>query len=744
MSRKVILLLEVFLFLSITAYGQEQKPIIYLGFSSNLIKIIDAMTLEELGDIQTGSLPRIIELRSDKRVAFVSSPIDFTTGLSIVDLIERREIKRLFTDEVVNRARMGPDGFVYALLNGSRQIVLVNAQTFQLESRIQFPSSPLSIIFSPDGKRAYVICRVATLQNQLFVVDTQSRSIVASIPITNLFVGTLAEQLAITPDGKTLYVGRDARLGPGTGAVAVVETTNFTVTAFLPIEGIGFSLQMSPDGSILYIQNDITNVGFRSFLSIVSIPSNTIIRTTQLNDQPQNMKLSPDGRLLYQSDNNTGLFVYDANTLQLVGKRDYDVFLGETALAGNFSLGTLPTIQVLSPQAGETIQRGQPFNIRWQTTSGGFKPGFYQIDLSTDGGISFNTLVKDLPGDAQQFTFNVPPFNIPVPTSPKAQIRISVVDVGARSASALSGVFTIGDRTEPPPDNQPPTVRFISPLGREQFTSGSTLTINWSSSDNVVVSSQDLSLSIDGGATFNTSIATGLSGTVQSFTFQIPDTLQTQRARLRLIVRDAAGNSTQTITPADFQIQSAADTQSPTVTISRPAGDILPAGQPITVNWQSRDNIAVVSQSLLLSLDGGASFQTIANFGGDVSSFTLNNLPGLDRTAARAQVRITANDAAGNRGEQTSSFTLAPAITQASFAKPTLTISGIGFTTNNSQVSVTVFINDQVIAASKTTINGNTTITLRGNKKKLNLIKGNNTVRVVVDGIGSNTASFSL
>jgi DNA-binding beta-propeller fold protein YncE len=741
MFRKTLPMLAVYLLFTISVYAQEEKPTIYLCFSDDIIKIIDAMSLEEIGEIQTNTIPSFIELNSDKSTAFISSPLSFSTGLSIVDLIGRREIGKLFPNEVVNRARIGPDGFVYVLLNESRQIVLLNAQTFQLEGRIQFSSSPLSIIFSPNGTRAYVICRVATIQNQLFVVDTQNRSIITSIPITNLFVGTENEQLAITPDGNTLYVGREAR---GTGrleAVAIVDTLRLSVAGLLPIEGIGARLRVSPDGRTLYVIH--ANSNFVQFLTMVSLPSNTIIRTTQLESSGP-ITLSPDGRLFYLSLSRRGLLVFDANTSKLVARRDYNVFLGETKLIGNFSLGTSPTIQVLSPQTGETIQRGQPFTIRWQTTSGGFKPGFHQIDLSTDGGTTFNILAKDLPGDDQQFTFNVPSFNVPVPTSPKAQIRISVVDAGARSASALSGVFTIGDRTEPPPDNQPPTVRFISPIGGEQFSSGSSLMINWSSSDNVAVSSQDLALSIDGGATFNTSIATGLSGTVQSLTFQIPDNLQTQRARLRLIVKDSAGNSAQTITPADFQIQSAADTQSPTVTISRPAGDILPAGQPITVNWQSRDNVTVVSQSLLLSLDGGSSFQTIANFGSDASSFTLNNLPGLDRTTARAQVKITASDAAGNKGEQTAGFTLAPAITQASFAKPTLTITGIGFTSSNTQAAVTVFINNQAIAASRVTINENTTITLRGNKKKLNLVKGNNTVRVVIDGIGSNTTSFSF
>ncbi|MBK7994776.1 MAG: hypothetical protein IPK14_15760 [Blastocatellia bacterium] len=139
-----------------------------------------------------------------------------------------------------------------------------------------------------------------------------------------------------------------------------------------------------------------------------------------------------------------------------------------------------------------------------------------------------------------------------------------------------------------------------------------------------------MSLSTDGGATFTTTLATGLPGSTQSFNFAIPMTLETNQARLRLIVRDAAGNMSQAITANNFRIQSAVDNVAPTVTISQPTtNQQVMAGQPIQVNWQSTDNRAVMSQALLLSLNGGQSFTQVASFGATDSSFTLNNIAGL-------------------------------------------------------------------------------------------------------------------
>jgi hypothetical protein len=288
-------------------------------------------------------------------------------------------------------------------------------------------------------------------------------------------------------------------------------------------------------------------------------------------------------------------------------------------------------------------------------------------------------------------------------------------------------------------------VRFISPLGGEMFNNGDMLAISWSSSDNVAVTSQDLALSTDGGQTFPLTVANGLNGAAQSFSFSIPNDIQTTQARLRLIVKDAAGNMAQAITAADFQIQPAApppDTQAPVVSISSPAsGAILPAGQAIVVNWQSTDNIAVTSQALLLSTDAGTSFQTIMTFAGGIGTFTLNNTT-LVNANARVQVKITATDAAGNKGEQASSFMVAPNIAQASFTKPTLTITGVGFNSTNPQATTKVLVNGKEIPASRVVINGNTTITIQGNKKKLGLIKGNNNVQVIIDNVASNSAPF--
>jgi hypothetical protein len=348
---------------------------------------------------------------------------------------------------------------------------------------------------------------------------------------------------------------------------------------------------------------------------------------------------------------------------------------------------------------------------------------------------------EELLGTTQEFNWTVP--NIEV--IDKAQIRVSTVDLGARRASSTTDNFSIIKMATG--DTQIPMVTFLSPKGNEEFTAGNNLQISWTSSDNVGVTSQDLSLSLDGGNTFPITIGSGLTGTTQSFQFPIPESVSTNQARLRLIVKDAAGNIAQTITPANFAIKEATDSAAPTVIISNPAtNSSLIAGQSIQVNWNSVDNRAIASQSLLISFDGGQSFMTVADFGAADNSFVISNIDKLNLTTSQAIIRITAKDLAGNAGQANTQFIIKPMISVVNYQTKILTITGLGFQSNSmpsGNSNIQILINNKVITLAPKSLN-NMSITIKGNKKKLNLVKGNNTVQVMVDSISSDQSSFQF
>jgi YD repeat-containing protein len=107
-------------------------------------------------------------------------------------------------------------------------------------------------------------------------------------------------------------------------------------------------------------------------------------------------------------------------------------------------------------------------------------------------------------------------------------------------------------------DLENPKVKLTWPKDAEIVENGSTYNITWTSSDNVGITSQEILLSTDSGATYPTVIASSLAGSVQSYAWQIPSDLATSHARIKIIAGDAQGNTGEGTNSNDFIISNTA------------------------------------------------------------------------------------------------------------------------------------------------------------------------------------------
>jgi agmatine deiminase len=98
-----------------------------------------------------------------------------------------------------------------------------------------------------------------------------------------------------------------------------------------------------------------------------------------------------------------------------------------------------------------------------------------------------------------------------------------------------------------------PTTYLVNLNGGENLTPGASQPINWITDDNTNdVRTVDLLLSTDGGATYSTTIASNIadSGT---FNWIVPN-VATMQARVRVVVKDIAGNAGNDASDANFAI----------------------------------------------------------------------------------------------------------------------------------------------------------------------------------------------
>ena len=295
-----------------------------------------------------------------------------------------------------------------------------------------------------------------------------------------------------------------------------------------------------------------------------------------------------------------------------------------------------PSVTVTSPNGGENWAIDSFFDIMWNATD---NVGVTSIDilLSTDGGATFPTTIAS--GEANDGIYS---WQVDVPPTTQARVKVIAYDAAANDGEDVSdGNFEISDGTDP-------VVTVTAPNGAEIWDAGSGHEITWNATDNIAVTSIDILLSTNGGATYPITIATGETND-GTYSWIVPDDVTTQ-ARVKVIAHDAAANSGEDVSDADFEIRDGTD---PSVTVTSPnGGENWAVDSFFDITWNATDNVGVTSIDILLSTDGGATFPTTiatgeANDG--VYSWQVDGPP-----TTQARVKVVAHDAAANSGEDVS------------------------------------------------------------------------------------------
>jgi hypothetical protein len=184
----------------------------------------------------------------------------------------------------------------------------------------------------------------------------------------------------------------------------------------------------------------------------------------------------------------------------------YDVFSNEGSDTSDspFTIAppdvTPPQVTVVRPNGGEVFYAGSQDTIKWVATD---NVGVDSVSIyySMDGGATFPyTVATSEPNDSTYI------WTIPGTLSDSCRVKVVAYDAALNQGSDTSdNNFTIA----PPPDVTPPQVTVVRPNGGEVFYAGSQDTIRWVATDNVGVESVSIYYSIDGGATFPYTVATG-------------------------------------------------------------------------------------------------------------------------------------------------------------------------------------------------------------------------------------------
>jgi YVTN family beta-propeller protein len=235
--------------------------------------------------VSTGFHPISVVLTPDGTVSFSAN-----AGSSTVSQID--ESRNVVAGQIEAGAEpyavaLSPDGStIYAANFYSSNLSVISAATLQRVVNIPTGRSPRAVVASPDGTRVYTSNSDATVT----VIDTASNTVVGTIR-TAPDGQTLAYDLAISPDGSTLYALTNYVVFAG---IVIIDTRTDAISGGIRLNGDLGNIAVSPDGRNAYVSGNTS----QGYLIAVDLTRGTQLPSIPVY-KPFGVKVSPDGLFIY-------------------------------------------------------------------------------------------------------------------------------------------------------------------------------------------------------------------------------------------------------------------------------------------------------------------------------------------------------------------------------------------------------------------------------------------------------------
>jgi DNA-binding beta-propeller fold protein YncE len=226
---------------ALNAAPAAAETLLVVRKSDAAIDLIDPGSGARLASVPLGYAPHEVSVSPDGRLAAVSnygSREQPGSTLSIVDLEQPREVRRI--DLAPHTRPHGVAWFaadrIAVTTEGSKHLLVVEPKSGRIVSAIATDQDVSHMVVVDAGdQRAYV--------TNIGSGTTTALDLAAGRKLTDLATGAGSEALALTPDGRELWVAARAA-----GELVIVNTDKLEVTARLPLPGIPIRIAITPDG----------------------------------------------------------------------------------------------------------------------------------------------------------------------------------------------------------------------------------------------------------------------------------------------------------------------------------------------------------------------------------------------------------------------------------------------------------------------------------------------------------------
>lgn len=279
----------------------QEKPhgtIIASNMRDNTATIIDASSGKVVATLATGEAPHEVAVTHDGKWAVVSN---YGTreragkSITVIDVAHLTVARTIDLGEYRRPHGMAffpGDSLLAVTSEVSRAVLLVDFRSGRVVGTV------------PTSARASHMLAMSSAGNELFTTNVADGSISrldVGRKVTRLVipVAKQVEGIAITPDGKHVWVGSNAD-----GIVVVIDVDRGQATDTLRGFGIPYRLAISRDGRTAVVTDParaevrVFDTATRRQRVLISVPRVDIVQTAEVpgSPSPEGVTLSPDGR----------------------------------------------------------------------------------------------------------------------------------------------------------------------------------------------------------------------------------------------------------------------------------------------------------------------------------------------------------------------------------------------------------------------------------------------------------------
>ncbi len=336
-----------------SAVAANAQPLAYvINENSDTMTIIDTSTGTKIRDsIPCGDAPVAIAVTPDGRFAFIVNDGVTFHGVTILNLITYQIEQQIAGFSMPKGIAISPNGrLAYvtdSLTNGVVRIIDI-ANKVLTNVAINVGVRPASIAITPNGAYLCVVSP-ASGNSSANTIRTSDNQVSPRIDIPSEAVG-----IAISPDSVFAYVAT-ANFFSGAGPIQKINIITRVVTP-IPAQNPGY-LAISPDGRTLYVAKK-TNLNEVSDLRFVDADSGTINGSLlTIGKGSSGVAITPDGRRVYVTNSGTN-DVTEVDTVTrltrtiAVGSRPSGIAIGPNPNQSQCSYTVTPSSASFSANGG--------------------------------------------------------------------------------------------------------------------------------------------------------------------------------------------------------------------------------------------------------------------------------------------------------------------------------------------------------------------------------------------------------